>query len=119
MTIKYPRSQAVDSTSWTPPYELLEREKTTITDLFEFNIKHNADYPFFRYWDGSQIQDLTWGTMGKGFYRAARHIQSQVQLRGDEDADRPPVVAILTSSGVHVAVLYPLWARILRVMKLT
>lgn len=101
MTVTYPHTQALSSQTFTAPHELLSRRTTILADLYEFNIKHNADHPLFRFWDGTRNVDLTWGMMGQAFYKTARFIKSQVKLRGDEDVEegKPPVVGILAASG--------------------
>lgn len=99
MTITYPRTQVLASSTFTVPHELLAQPTTTIPDLYEFNVKHNPNYPFFRFWDGEKNVDLTWSMMGRAFWKAARFIKDLVKLRGDE-GEGAPVVAVLASSGM-------------------
>ena len=100
-------SSAADiSLEFHPPTELTQKWRDlVVTDLYDYNAKHNPNYPLFLFHDGQEKKYLTWSTADKGITRAARYAVSCVGPHTNESGKPRRTVAMIANSG---AVCHPL-----------
>ncbi|KAF8196149.1 hypothetical protein BJ912DRAFT_846943 [Pholiota molesta] len=69
-----------------------------LLQIIAHNAQHNAPYPLFRYASANgAVETITWGGATKAFDVAARFVLDSATFKVAEDADAPPVVAILAN----------------------
>ena len=62
------------SSDFRVPEEFLRREDATLSHLYHWNAKENANYPLFLYQDSAtaKLKYITYSTANEGFNRSAR-----------------------------------------------
>lgn len=93
--------QGVNSTTWTPP-PFYGNE--TIPELYAFHAEKSAEHPAIVYDEGSDVRELHFKELYAAIRRAAHFVQQYVHPSppslASDASDKPPVVGILTVSGV-------------------
>lgn len=99
--ISLPTTQALNSSTFRAPRHELELGSLTIPELYDWNATHNPNHPLFTYYDveDSALKTITWSQAVRMVHRAAYYVSDRVRVPS-RDPRRPPVVAILASSGV-------------------
>ena len=102
-------SSAADiSLEFHPPTDITQKwTDLVITDLYDYNAKHNPNYPLFLFHDGQEKKYVTWSTTTKGITRAARYAISCVGPHSKEPGKPRRTVAIIANTG---KVRYPRWS---------
>ncbi|KAI0677488.1 acetyl-CoA synthetase-like protein [Trametes maxima] len=83
-----PSSSPSAKPTFTSPRSLVDSGKLTIPQLYEWNAKHNPDYPIFRYDAGEAIATITYSRAIQAIRRVARYVRQRV-----DSAERVPVAA--------------------------
>ncbi|THH29823.1 hypothetical protein EUX98_g4374 [Antrodiella citrinella] len=95
--LSLPDTQGLKCPTFRPPRQLLEQNKATLPEIYDWNGVHNPDHPLFVYDDDDEIRTITWSQAVRMIHRAARYIRDRSQL-SSHDPFRLPVVGILASS---------------------
>ena len=84
------------------PHELLKRDDVTLSDLYHWNAKENANYPLFHYHDPATAKNeyITYSAANEAFNRSARYLTHSVG-RESTSPTGLPVIAILANTGAY------------------
>lgn len=94
-----PATQCLSSETFHPP--ALDGSMA-LPEIYDWHLHNSPDHPLFVYDDDEGAErGISWGTAVRAVHRAARIIQSRVDVESADSATtrRPPVVGILASSG--------------------
>ncbi|PIL34373.1 hypothetical protein GSI_03148 [Ganoderma sinense ZZ0214-1] len=87
------------SSDFCVPHDLLEREDTTLSQLYDWNAKENPNYPLFLYHDPTtaKVEFITYSTANEAINRSARYLTHSVG-REPTAPTGLPVIAILANT---------------------
>ena len=84
------------------PEEFLKREDSTLSDIYHWNAKENANYPLFLYHDSAsgKPEYITYSTANEAFNRSARYLTHSVGRESTAPTGLP-TIAILANAGEY------------------
>lgn len=102
MTITIPNTQALSSSTFKSPKEVLEEGALTIPELYEWQALHSPNHPLFQYHDGEELRKITYSEAIPAVRRAAHLVTSVVNSSTLQvDPSDPPIIAVLASTGTQ------------------
>ena len=97
--IVLPNTQALNCSTFRPPRHELEQGNMAIPEFYDWNATHNPQHPVFIFDDDNGLQSIVFSQAVKMIHRAAYYVADRVHVPS-RDSFRPPVIAVLASSGV-------------------
>ena len=88
----------------TPTNDILFDPELINTRIYEWNARHNPNYPIFVFHDGKEPKYITYATAYKAIVRAAQYVHSFAYASSKKT--RRPVVAIIANTGTFCELLF-------------